>query len=311
MSSGSSRNQTLSFLMGRFREAGIRPYTRLGQNFLVDLNLLRLLLKTADLGPDDVVLEVGTGTGSLTHLLAEQVRAVVTVEVDPQLFQLASEELQGLSNVTRLQLDVLKGKNRLNPLVLDAVREQVAAAPGRSWKVVANLPYHIASPLLMNLLALDEPPRLMAVTVQKEVAERIVARPGVKSYGAMSIWIQSQCRVELVRIMSPTVFWPRPKVESAIVAIALDDARRGRIHDRAQFHQFVRALFTHRRKLLRSELAAAFKHRLSGPEREAIVARLGLGPEARAEQLDPDTILALAEAFGPVDGPVPGARGGD
>ncbi|HUT90697.1 MAG TPA: 16S rRNA (adenine(1518)-N(6)/adenine(1519)-N(6))-dimethyltransferase RsmA [Thermoguttaceae bacterium] len=293
---GRTRNQTLSFLMRRFKEAGIRPQTRLGQNFLIDLNLQQVLLQAAELGPDDVALEVGTGTGSLTALMAAQAAAVVTVEVDADLVRLAAEELHGLENVTLLKLDALKNKNHLNADLLEELRRQLAAAPGRQLKLVANLPYNVATPILANLLAIDEPPRTMTVTIQKELADRIVARPGTKDYGSLSIWMQSQCRVQIVRVMAPTVFWPRPKVTSAIIHVALDDELRGRIPDREFFHGFNRAMFFHRRKFLRSELLSAFKNRLTKPQVDEIMSRLRLDPKARAEQLDVATMLALAEA---------------
>ncbi len=217
-----SHRQTQSFLIRRFAEAGIRPKTKLGQNFLIDLNLQRLLLDRAALGPDDVVLEVGTGTGSLTAQMARQAAAVVSVEVDRELYRLASEELAGLANVRLLHLDALKNKNRLNPEVIAAVDQELARAPGRRLKLVANLPYQVATPVLSNWLAMERPPSTMTVTIQKELAERIAARPGSKDYGSLSIWVQSQCRVEIVRVMPPEVFWPRPKVSSAIVQITLD-----------------------------------------------------------------------------------------
>ena len=295
MPAGSSRNQTLSFLMRRFEAAGIRPHTRFGQNFLIDLNLQRILIEAAELGPDDVVLEVGTGTGSLTVLMARQVAAVVTVEIDRQLFQLAGEELFGHENVVMLGVDALQNKNRLNPAVLEAVDGQLGAASGRRLKLVANLPYNVATPVLSNLLALDAPPQTMIVTIQKELAERMTAVPGTKDYGALSIWMQSQCHVEIVRNMPPTVFWPRPKVSSAIIRVTLDDALRSRIPDRDFFHTFVRSMFFHRRKFLRSELLSAFKKRLGKPEVDAIFARLGLAPTTRSETLDVDTILGLCE----------------
>jgi 16S rRNA (adenine1518-N6/adenine1519-N6)-dimethyltransferase len=294
MRAGSSRRQTLSFLMRRFGEAGIRPRTRYGQNFLIDLNLQQLLLDTARLGPDDVVLEVGTGTGSLTASAAAQAAAVVTVEIDRNLFRLAGEELHGLENVTMLQLDALANKNRLNPTLLEVVRQHVAAAPGRQLKLLANLPYNVATPVLSNLLAIDDPPRTMTATIQKELADRIVARPSTRDYGALSIWMQSQCRVEIIRVMPPAAFWPRPKVTSAIVQVVLDDELRGRIPDRGYFHDFTRAMFFHRRKLLRSELLSAFKNRLTKPQVDGILNRMGLEPTARAEQLDVDTMIALA-----------------
>ncbi|MEN6498166.1 MAG: 16S rRNA (adenine(1518)-N(6)/adenine(1519)-N(6))-dimethyltransferase RsmA [Thermoguttaceae bacterium] len=281
--------------MRRLSEVGIHPRTQLGQNFLIDLNLLDVLVRAAEIGPDDVVLEVGTGTGSLTALMAQQAAAVVTVEIDREMFRLAGEELEAFANVRMLMVDALKGKNHLNPEVLEAVGEQLAAGPGRHFKLAANLPYHIATPLVSNLLTLDRPPATMTVTIQKEVADRITAEPRSKDYGSLSIWVQSQCRVETVRILPPTVFWPRPKVHSAIIQITLDEQLRGRIPDRRFFHEFVRAMFMHRRKFLRSELLSAFKDRLDKPQVDAILARMALGADARAEQLSVEQMLALCE----------------
>ena len=285
--------QTASFLRRRFEVAGVRPRTRYGQCFLIDLNLLDILVDAADLGPDDVVLEVGTGTGSLTQLMAPRVAAVVTVEIDRQLFQLASEELFAIENVAMLRLDALQNKNRLNPAVLDAVFERLDSAPNRRLKLVANLPYNVATPIISNLLGLDRAPHSMAVTVQKEVADRLTARPGTKDYGALSIWVQSQCNAEVVRTMPPTAFWPRPKVESAIVRLVPDPARRRQIPDRAFFHEFVRALFRHRRKLLRSGLLGFFQGKLDKRQVDTVLESVGLSPQARAEQLDVDRALRL------------------
>jgi len=139
-------------------------------------------------------------------------------------------------------------------------------------------------------------PCSMTVTIQKEVADRIVAAPGSKDYGALSVWIQSQCRVELVRTLPPSVFWPRPKVTSAVIHVELDDALRERIPNREFFHEFVRSLFFHRRKFLRSVLQSSLKGRLDKPGVDNILAQTGLSPQTRAEQLDVASILALTEA---------------
>lgn len=291
-----AHSQTQSFLMRRFAEVGIHPNTKRGQNFLVDLNLLRLLVDSARLEPCDVVLEIGTGTGSLTGLVAPQVAAVVTVEVDPQLHQLASEELIDFENVTLLGQDALRNKNNFDDRVLEAVQAALSAEPGRRFKLVANLPYSVATPVIANLLAHDPTPVAMTVTIQKELADRITARPATKDYGALAVWMQSQCRIELVRIMPPSVFWPRPKVNSAILQIEVDDALRSRIPDRAYFHEFTRAMFFHRRKFLRSELASAFKGRLTKTDADEIMLALDLGPTARAEELDVEQMLRLCEA---------------
>lgn len=297
----SERRQTLSYLIERFDEIGIRPQTRAGQNFLIDLNLQQCLVEAAQLGPDDVVLEVGTGTGSLTAMLAKQAAATVSVEVDAQLFQLAGEELAGLEQVTLLHADALAQKNRLNPALLAAVSQRLGEAPGRRFKLVANLPYNIATPLLTNLLALERPPELMVATIQKELADRVVARPGSKDYGALSIWVQSQCRAEILRVLPPEVFWPRPKVSSAFLRVRLDPELRSRIADREFFHRLVRAVFLHRRKLLRSELLSAAKHLAPGrhaldkTQVDSLLRELGLPADCRAEQLDVQTMLALSE----------------
>ncbi len=288
--------QTISYLTRKFREVGLEPNRRHGQNFLVDINLLRILVESANLDVDDVVLEIGTGTGSLTALVAERVASVVTVEIDRHLHQLASEELIDCNNVTMLLQDALKNKNQFDPRVIEATVDELKKDERRRLKLVANLPYCIATPVVSNLLALDTPPHSMTVTIQKELAERMVGRPGTKAYGHLSIWIQSQCRAEIVRIMPPKVFWPRPKVESAIVHIELDQQRRENIPDRQFFHRFVRAMFFHRRKFLRSVLISATKKDLSKPEVDEILATTGFRGELRAEQLSVDEMFALSEA---------------
>ncbi len=289
-----SPRQTVSYLTRRFREVGLQPDTRHGQNFLVDLNLLDLLVRSADLSDDDVVLEVGTGTGSLTALLAARASAVITVEIDAHLVQLARESVEEFDNVTILHLDALKNKNNFQPALLDAVRELLAAHPGKRFKLVANLPYNVATPVVSNLLLTDVVPATMTVTIQKELAERITARPSTKDYSALSIWIQSLCDVEIVRILPPTAFWPRPKVHSAIIHVVHREDKRARIPDLEFFHTFVRSMFLHRRKFLRSVIVSAFKKQLDKPAVDEIMQQMNLGPESRAEQLDVDRMLELS-----------------
>ncbi len=136
----------------------------------------------------------------------------------------------------------------------------------------------------------------MVVTIQKELAERITAKPRTKDYSALSFWIQSQCDCEIVRIMAPSVFWPRPKVESAILLIQPSVDKRAKIADAKYFHETVRALFLHRRKFLRSALISAMKDQLDKSAVDQILAATGHGPEARAEELTVDQMLALVDA---------------
>jgi 16S rRNA (adenine1518-N6/adenine1519-N6)-dimethyltransferase len=297
MPSPGPRHQTLSFLRKRFDECGLRPDSRHGQNFLIDLNLVHLLAESAQLTRDDVVLEVGTGTGSLTAMMAEEAGAVVSVEIDGHLHQMASEDLLAFSNVTLLHQDALRNKNNISATVLDTVQQELAAAPHRQLKLAANLPYNVATPLISNLLLLDTPPVSMTVTIQKELADRIVAVPATKDYGALSVWVQAQCRAEVVRVMPPEVFWPRPKVTSAIIQLVLEPERRAAIPDLNYFHDFGRAIFFHRRKFLRSVAQSAYKHRLEKAEVDAAIAECELDPTQRAEELHLEQILTLCEAL--------------
>ena len=290
-----TNRQTVSFIRNRFDEAGLRPVTRFGQNFLVDLNLLELLARSGEVGGDDVILEVGTGLGSLTALVAPAAAEVVTVEIDPHVFMLAQEELAVHENVTMLQQDVLRNKNSFAQNVLDTLKEKLAVSANRRLKLLANLPYNVATPIISNLLRTDLNPNLIVVTIQKELGDRIVANPGTKDYGALSIWIQAQADAEIVRVMSPKVFWPRPKVHSAIVAIRPNEEKRSRIPNLEYFHWFTRAMFFHRRKFMRSVILSAFKKRLDKPTVDEVMSEMSLGADARSEQLSVEEMIQLGE----------------
>ncbi len=292
-----NERQTVSYLKRRFDQVGMAPDTRHGQNFLVDLNLIQLLADSAQVDHNDVVLEIGTGMGSLTAMLAAKAARVITVEIDEHLHQLAREELEQFDNIEMLQLDALRNKNHFADVVIEAVDRAVAEVPGRRFKLAANLPYNIATPVISNLLLWKTVPSRMTVTIQKEMGERIVAKPNTRDYGSLSIWIQSQCAARIVRIMPPSVFWPRPKVDSAIVDMELQPERRQQIPDVEYFHTFVRKMFFHRRKFLRSVAISGFKDELSKPDVDEVLTAMGLGPDARTEQLSVDQLLALGELF--------------
>jgi 16S rRNA (adenine1518-N6/adenine1519-N6)-dimethyltransferase len=293
-----STRQTLSYLRTLFEERGIQPKNKLGQNFLIDLNLLDLLLRTAELTAEDLALEIGTGTGSLTVRLAEQAGAVLGVEIDSDFHALTEEAVAGRPNVTLLHADVLRTKNELNPRVLATVDEVRQRSGCVRLKLVANLPYAVATPVIGNFLLTDLSFERLAVTVQWEIAERLAAQPGTKDYGALAVLVQSLAEVEIVRRLPPSVFWPRPQVASAIVLIRPDAGKRARVGDVHRFRNFLRDLYTHRRKNLRGALAGWPGGRRSKEEVDRRLAELGLDGTARAETLDTEQHLRLCAVFG-------------
>ncbi len=292
-----TERQTLSYIQKRFEVARVQPQTKFGQNFLIDLNLVEMIANTAEITSRDVVLEVGTGMGSLTTIMAEKAVHVITVEIDHHLAPHARSEFANLPNVTLLELDALKNKHSFAPDVLETIRDKVGEIKGGRLKLVANLPYNVATPILSNLLDVVPWPTRMVATIQRELAERICAKPSTKDYSALSIWMQSQCKCEIVRIMPPTVFWPQPKIESAIIDIQPQKVLRSRIPDREHFHDLIRKIFLHRRKFLRSALISAVKGRLDKPEVDSVLSELEIDGTCRAEQLTPLQLIELSETI--------------
>lgn len=290
-----SRRQTQSYLRNLFARRGIAPQHRYGQNFLIDLNLHELIVNTAEVGPDDVVLEVGPGAGALTALMAERGAAVVAVEIDPAMARLASEAVLGKLNVRVLNVDALAGKHAIEPEVLDNLRAGLAVSAEKRLKLVANLPYNVATPILSNLLVHPElKPELLVATIQLELAERLRAAPEEPAYGALSVLVQALADVTLVRTLPPSVFWPRPKVDSGVVLIRPDPAKRALIGDVPWFHQVVRQLFLHRRKNLRRVLYSLWRDEWTDkPEVDALLDDLGLTGLVRAEALNVEEFRAL------------------
>ena len=275
---------------------GVNPRHDLGQNFLIDLNLVEFLVGQAELESDDVVLEVGSGTGGLTAFLAERAGAVIAVEVDPRMQQLTAEAVDGFSNVTIVGGDVLKNKNHFSQPVLEALDAAVADSSKR-LKLVANLPYCVATPVISNLVASDYVWERMVVTIQLELAERMVAKEGTSNYGGLSVWLGSQCRIEFLKRLPADVFWPRPKVESAMIRIDPDAGRRQAIRDRTFLHEFLRGVFQQRRKLLRNVLVSYYRNELDRTQIDGVLKSQNLGERARAEELSPPVLVNLANAL--------------
>jgi len=232
----------------------------------------------------------------MTGRLAEHAGAVLSVEVDPAFFELARENVALRSNVVLLHLDILKNKNELNPGVLTALAELRARSSCTQLKLVSNLPYAVATPVISNFLLSDVLFERMVVTVQWEIAARLLAEPSTKEYGALAVLVQSVADVELVRRLPPTVFWPRPQVDSAIMCIRPNAEKRRQVGDVHRFRIFLRDLYTHRRKNLRGALAALPDGRPK-EEVDRQLAALGLEGTVRAEALDREQHLRLCAAF--------------
>lgn len=293
-----SPRQTLSYLRGLFEAHGLQAKSKLGQNFLIDLNLLDLIVRTAELGQPDAVLEVGTGTGSLTAQLAMWSGGVCTVEVDTSLAPIAREVIGERQNVRHVFGDALAGKNDLNPEMMEAWDELYHSRHCTRRKLVANLPYAIATPLISNLLIARDDIERMVVMVQWEIAERLRAAVGTKEYNALSVLVQSLAEVEVVRKVLPSNFYPRPKVDSAIVLIKPNAARRAKVGDVPRFRAFLRDLYVHRRKNLRQALSGWPQGRKDKAEVDAKLAALGIDGTLRSETLDVEQHLRLCAAFG-------------
>ena len=296
-----SPRQTLSFIRNLLRTHGLEPKNKLGQNYLIDLNMLDVVVRAGELDKNDAVLEVGTGTGTLTMKLGELAGSVATVEIDREFHRLVQPMLEARPNVTSLQGDVLSSKNLLNPDVLAAWKAGAEEHGCTRFKLIANLPYAVATPVIANLLIQEAIPiDRMVVMVQWEIAERFRAEVGTKDYSSLSVLVQSVADVEVLRKVGPANFFPRPQVDSGIVCLKPNPAKRARVGSVQRFREFLRDLYTMRRKNLRGALAGWPRGRMDKAEVDAKIAALGLDGQVRAETLSIEQHLALCEAFGSV-----------
>jgi 16S rRNA (adenine1518-N6/adenine1519-N6)-dimethyltransferase len=241
MSEGFSLKKTVEIL----KEHGIKLNKGLGQNFLIDKNILNKIVDSAKLCPEDEVLEIGPGIGTLTRELAERAGKVVSVEIDNRLISVLQSTISSYSNVTIINKDILK---------LDLKKIWAEHFTSERVKVVANLPYYITSPIVMKLLEDGVPIRLIVIMVQKEVARRMVALPGNKDYGALTVAVRFYTSPEVIATVPPTVFIPPPKVSSAIVRLNIEGAPEYSVKDKRLMFSLVKAAFGQRRKTLLNAL---------------------------------------------------------
>jgi 16S rRNA (adenine1518-N6/adenine1519-N6)-dimethyltransferase len=268
-------------------ETGLRPRKRFGQHFLIDRNLMAKLIDAAEPSTGDAVLEVGVGTGSLTSQLAERAGQVLAFEIDEKLAEVARRGLAGHPNVRLVVGDALETKSRLAPALVSSMAESAAA--GLRLKLVANLPYDIATPLVLNLLVSELQIERLCFTVQKEVAERFLARCGDEAYGIASILAAVLTTPRRIAAVPKEAFWPRPNVESVMIRLdARPDGRRG-VGDAAGFGAMLRGFFQHRRKTL-GRIAAG------DAKLEAALAATGVPRDRRPESVSPGEWLRVWHA---------------
>ncbi len=289
------RRHTKRDVVRLFKERGLRANRLLGQNFLVDHNVLNFICSAAELSDGDLVLEIGAGTGLLTAHLAECGARVLAVEIDGDLFEMLSDYVGGREDVHLLHGDVHGKRRALNPDVAAALERELR--PGRTLKVVSNLPYCISSDVLVSLLEMEPRPAVMVVTVQKEFAARLLARRGSRTYGALTVLLRAVADVKRLRDLPPPVFWPVPKVGSSVIRIEPSAERAARIKDYAFFKTVVRALFGQRRKTAAAALRSMARPKLSKRGVASALAAAGISEGARGDGLGASEIVALANAL--------------
>lgn len=317
---------TKSMLKIIFSERGIRLKRRWGQNFLIDQNILQFIVKSSELRSDDIVLEIGAGTGSLTRMLAEKVQQVFAVEIDRKVFEILSETLQEVTNVTLINSDILKSKHHIHPEVVEKIRSYIqlhgSNLAGEGIKVVSNLPYYISTPVIIDLLQGELPINSMILTLQKDITNRLVARPATKDFGRLSLITQLYANVRVLKKLPPDVFWPAPRIDSAIVKMEVTTDRfSAAIEDPRRFNEVVNAIYVSRRKTILNSLLSLYQRaddtKLSGETDPAskrklhedardrvigVLERVGIDPGRRGEELDVEKLIELSNELLPVVG---------
>jgi 16S rRNA (adenine1518-N6/adenine1519-N6)-dimethyltransferase len=267
----------------------ILPAKRLGQHFLTDKGIMMAIIRTAEVNSQDVVLEVGPGLGEMTKLLASRAKSVIAIEIDESMVALLKDCLADYENIVLLRGDALK---------FDFLRE--SQKWGGRLKVVLNLPYNIATQLLFHFVEAREALSDMTLMLQREVAERIVANPGKKQYGVLSVLLQLYCDTSIRLIVPPSSFYPRPKVESAVVRFSFLKKPRVEIEDELFFRRVVKAAFGHRRKTLKNSLKSAALLNVEGEEIEINLRKAGIDSRRRGETLTLQEFATLSEALSEV-----------
>ncbi|MDD5969681.1 MAG: 16S rRNA (adenine(1518)-N(6)/adenine(1519)-N(6))-dimethyltransferase RsmA [Candidatus Fimousia sp.] len=257
-----------------------------GQNFLIDAHVLDKIIAAADVGPEDFVLEIGPGIGTMTQYLAEHAREVAAVEIDTHLIPILEDTLQDYDNVTIINEDILK-------LDINALAQE--KNQGRPIKVVANLPYYITTPIIMGLFESGVPVENITVMVQKEVAGRMQVGPGTKDYGALSLAVQYYAEPYLVANVPPNCFMPRPKVGSAVIRLTRHKEKPVQVKDENFMFRLIRASFNQRRKTLQNGLNNCAELAVTKAQVVEALEKMGLPATVRGEKLTLEQFAQLSD----------------
>lgn len=261
---------------------------KFGQNFLVDTHVLGKIVEAAEVGENDFVLEIGPGIGTMTQYLCERARQVLAVEIDKNLIPVLKETLSPYSNVEIIQGDILRQ---------DIAEMAKKYNGGKPIKVVANLPYYITTPIIMSLFESRVPLENVTVMVQKEVADRMKAKPGTKDYGALSLAVQYYAEPYLAANVPPNCFIPRPRVGSAVIRLTARTEPPVPVQDERLMFRLIRASFNQRRKTLQNAIANSSELPYSKEETGRVIQETGLSPSVRGEKLGLAEFAALADMF--------------
>ncbi|MCQ2011226.1 MAG: 16S rRNA (adenine(1518)-N(6)/adenine(1519)-N(6))-dimethyltransferase RsmA [Sporolactobacillus sp.] len=261
----------------------------LGQNFLIDENILNNIALSAGIDEESYVLEIGPGAGALTQVLAGQAKQVLAVEIDRRLEPVLNDTLHDFDNVAIRFGDVLKLD--LHQIISEEF------PPGATVTVVANLPYYVTTPILMKLLTGDLPINTIVVMIQKEVASRLQAEPGEKSYGSLSIAVQYIAEAKIVMTVPKTVFVPQPNVDSAVIRLDVRPEKKVQVVDEAFFFKLVRASFAQRRKTLMNNLINNLYDKDQKEHLLSILEKVGIDPGRRGETLSIEEFARLSDAL--------------
>ena len=262
---------------------------KFGQNFLIDTHVLDKIVRAAEITPEDYVLEIGPGIGTLTQYLCESAKHVFAVEIDDNLIPILQDTLSAYDNVTVIHNDVLK---------LDINKLVEEKCEGKRIKVVANLPYYITTPILMGLFESHVPMESVTVMVQKEVAQRMQALPGGKDYGALSLAVQFYAEPYIVANVPPNCFIPRPAVGSAVIRLTRYQEKPVKVNDSTFMFKIIRASFNQRRKTLQNGLYNSSELRIPKEKTVAALEEMGLTPTIRGEKLSLEEFAKLSDILG-------------